>query len=283
MFNVTMKSMLEAGVHFGHQTHKWNPKMSKYIFGERNGIHILDLQKTIKEFKKAYQYVVDSAKEGKTFLFVGTKKQAKEIIKSEAERCGAFCVYEKWLGGMLTNFETIKVSIRRLEELENMENKGYFKVMSKKEVSRLTKEKNRLTKLLSGIRNMKVLPDVMFVIDPTEEYNAVREARKLGIPVVGVCDTNADPNSVDIIIPGNDDAARSVRLFCVSVADAIIEGREANKQPEQNVEENAQNETETAESSENTGGTSVQKTTEEATEENVNAEDTSSVDEKVEQ
>jgi small subunit ribosomal protein S2 len=283
MFNVTMKSMLEAGVHFGHQTHKWNPKMSKYIFGERNGIHILDLQKTIKEFKKAYQYVVDSSKEGKTFLFVGTKKQAKEIIKAEAERCGAFCVYEKWLGGMLTNFETIKVSVRRLEELENMENKGYFKVMSKKEVSRLTKEKNRLTKLLSGIRNMKVLPDVMFVIDPTEEYNAVREARKLGIPVVGVCDTNADPNSVDIIIPGNDDAARSVRLFCVSVADAIIEGREANKQPEQNVEENAQNETETAESSENTGGTSVQETTEEATEENVNAEDTSSVDEKVEQ
>ncbi|MBP7796176.1 MAG: 30S ribosomal protein S2 [Elusimicrobiales bacterium] len=283
MFNVTMKSMLEAGVHFGHQTHKWNPKMSKYIFGERNGIHILDLQKTIKEFKKAYQYVVDSSKEGKTFLFVGTKKQAKEIIKAEAERCGAFCVYEKWLGGMLTNFETIKVSVRRLEELENMENKGYFKVMSKKEVSRLTKEKNRLTKLLSGIRNMKVLPDVMFVIDPTEEYNAVREARKLGIPVVGVCDTNADPNSVDIIIPGNDDAARSIRLFCVSVADAIIEGREANKQPEQNVEENAQNETETAESSENTGGTSVQETTEQATEENVNAEDTSSVDEKVEQ
>jgi len=283
MSQLEIKDLLEAGVHFGHQTHKWNPKMSKYIFGERNGIHILDLQKTIKEFKKAYQYVVDSSKEGKTFLFVGTKKQAKEIIKAEAERCGAFCVYEKWLGGMLTNFETIKVSVRRLEELENMENKGYFKVMSKKEVSRLTKEKNRLTKLLSGIRNMKVLPDVMFVIDPTEEYNAVREARKLGIPVVGVCDTNADPNSVDIIIPGNDDAARSVRLFCVSVADAIIEGREANKQPEQNVEENAQNETETAESSENTGGTSVQETTEEATEENVNAEDTSSVDEKVEQ
>ena len=227
MFNVTMKMMLEAGVHFGHQTSKWNPKMSKYIFGERNGIHILDLQKTIKEFKKAYEFVYESAKNGKSFIFVGTKKQAKEIIKSEAERAGVFCVYEKWRGGILTNFQTIKMSIKRLEELEDMENKGYFKVMSKKEVSRLTKEKNRLLKFLSGIRNMKVVPDVMFVIDPVEEYNAVREAKKLNIPIVGVCDTNADPDDIDFIIPGNDDAARSIKLFCSIIADAIIEGKKA--------------------------------------------------------
>lgn len=229
MFNVTMKMMLEAGVHFGHQTSKWNPKMAKYIFGKRNGIHILDLQKTLKEFKKAYEFVYENAKEGKSFIFVGTKKQAKEIVKAEAERAGVFCVYEKWRGGILTNFETIKLSVRRLEELEDMENKGYFKVMSKKEVSRLTKEKNRLLKFLSGIRNMKVLPDVMFVIDPVEEHNAVREAKKLGIPVVAVCDTNADPDYIDVVIPGNDDAARSIRLFCSTIADAIIEGRKARE------------------------------------------------------
>lgn len=229
MFNVTMKSMLEAGAHFGHQTYKWNPKMSRYIFGERNGIHILDLQKTLKEFKKAYEFMYQSAKEGKSFLFVGTKKQAKEIIKQEAERCGAYCVYEKWLGGMLTNFETIKMSIRRLEELEEMEQKGYFKVMSKKEVSRLTKEKNRLEKYLSGIRNMKIIPDVVFIIDPVEEHLAVKEAKKLGIITVAVCDTNADPDEIDYVIPGNDDAARSIRLFCVSMADAIIEGKEARE------------------------------------------------------
>ncbi len=229
MFNVTMKTLLEAGVHFGHQTSRWNPKMAKYIFGERNGIHILDLQKTIKEFKKAYEFVYENSKEGKSFIFVGTKKQAKEIVKSEAERAGAFVVYEKWRGGMLTNFETIKLSIRRLEELEDMENKGYFKVMSKKEVSRLTKEKNRLVKFLSGIRNMKVLPDVMFVVDPVEEYNAVHEARKLGIPIVAICDTNANPDEIDVIIPGNDDAARSIRLFCSSIAEAIIEGRKAKE------------------------------------------------------
>ncbi|MCX7641499.1 MAG: 30S ribosomal protein S2 [Elusimicrobiales bacterium] len=229
MFNVTMKTMLEAGVHFGHQTSKWNPKMSKYIFGERNGIHILDLQKTIKEFKKAYEFVYENAKNGKSFIFVGTKKQAKEIIKAEAERAQVACVYEKWRGGMLTNFETIKMSIRRLEELEEMENKGYFKVMSKKEVSRLTKEKNRLLKFLSGIRNIKIIPDIMFVIDPVEEYNAVREAKKLGIPIVAVCDTNADPDEVDVIIPGNDDAARSIKLFCSAIADAVIEGKKVRE------------------------------------------------------
>ena len=225
MFNVTMKSLLEAGVHFGHQTYKWNPKMAKYIFGERNGIHILDLQKTMKEFKKAYDFMVQSSKEGKSIIFVGTKKQAKDVIKSESERAGVSCVYEKWLGGMLTNFETIKISIRRLDELEDMEAKGYFKVMSKKEVSRLLKEKNKLTKLLSGIRNMKVIPDVMYVVDPVEEHNAVSEARKLGIKVVALCDTNADPDLIDYVIPGNDDGARSVRLFTIAMADAVLEGK----------------------------------------------------------
>jgi len=233
MFNITMKSLLEAGVHFGHQTYKWNPKMARYIFGERNGIHILDLQKTMKEFKKAYEFMVQSSKEGKSIIFVGTKKQAKDIIKSEAERAGVFSVYEKWLGGMLTNFETIKISIRRLDELENMEAKGYFKVMSKKEVSRLTKEKNRLLKFLSGIRNMKVIPDVMFVVDPVEEHNAVNEAKKLGIKVVALCDTNADPDLIDYVIPGNDDGARSIRLFTIAMADAVLEGKNKNSNTEE--------------------------------------------------
>lgn len=276
MFNVTMKTMLEAGVHFGHQTSKWNPKMSKYIFGERNGIHILDLQKTIKEFKKAYEFVYENAKNGKSFIFVGTKKQAKEIVKSEAERAGVFCVYEKWRGGMLTNFETIKMSIRRLEELEDMENKGYFKVMSKKEVSRLTKEKNRLLKFLSGIRNMKVVPDVMFVIDPVEEYNAIREAKRLGIPIVAVCDTNADPDDVDVIIPGNDDAARSIKLFCSIIADAIIEGRKAREvevfgQTQSQQEENQTNSEESTSKAENVGN--------EEKDNNIDYENMSSLDE----
>jgi small subunit ribosomal protein S2 len=207
--------------------------MARYIFGERNGIHILDLQKTMKEFKKAYEFMVQSSKEGKSIIFVGTKKQAKDIIKSEAERAGVFSVYEKWLGGMLTNFETIKISIRRLDELENMEAKGYFKVMSKKEVSRLTKEKNRLLKFLSGIRNMKVIPDVMFVVDPVEEHNAVNEAKKLGIKVVALCDTNADPDLIDYVIPGNDDGARSIRLFTIAMADAVLEGKNKNSNTEE--------------------------------------------------
>lgn len=226
MFNVSMKSMLEAGVHFGHQTYKWNPKMSRFIFGERNGIHIMDLQKTLKELKKAYSFVEQCAKEGKNFLFVGTKKQAKEIIKEEAQRANVPCVYEKWLGGTLTNFDTIRKSLRRLEELEEMENKGYFKVMAKKEVSRLTKEKNKILKVLSGIREMKVIPDVMFIVDPVEEALAVKEAKKLGIVTVAVCDTNADPEVVDWVIPGNDDAARSIRLFCSVMADAVVSGRD---------------------------------------------------------
>ena len=225
MLNISMKSMLEAGVHFGHQTYRWNPKMARYIFGERNGIHILDLQKTVKEIKKTYNFVKDCAKEGKRFLFVGTKKQAKDILKEEAERANVPCVYEKWLGGTLTNFETIKKSVKRLEDLEKMESDGLFRVMSKKEVSRLTKQKNRLVKLLTGISHMKNLPEVVFIIDPIEENNALREARKLGITLVGVCDTNCDPDALDWPIPGNDDAARSIRLFCAIVADAVIDGR----------------------------------------------------------
>ena len=225
MLNVSMKTMLEAGVHFGHQTYRWNPKMARFIFGERNGIHILDLQKTVKELKKTYAFVKDSAKEGKTFLFVGTKKQAKDIIREEAQRADVPCVYEKWLGGTLTNFETIKKSLKRLDELERLEADGLFRVMSKKEVSRLTKEKNRLVKLMSGIRVMKTLPQIMFIVDPIEEAGALSEAKRLRIPVVGVCDTNCDPDALDWAVPGNDDAARSIRLFCATIADAIIEGR----------------------------------------------------------
>lgn len=252
MFNVSMKALLEAGVHFGHQTYRWNPKMSKYIFGERNGIHILDLQKTVKELKKALAFVKSAAKEGKKFLFIGTKKQAKDIIKEEAQRANVFCVYEKWLGGTLTNFQTIRMSVKRLEELEKWEADGLFKVMSKKEVSRLTKEKNRLVKLLSGIRNMTELPDVLFIVDPREEIGPLREGKKLGIPVVGIVDTNCDPDLIDWPIPGNDDAARSIKLFCSVIADAIIEGRtemeqkksQSQSEPIQTQEQSAEEELE---------------------------------------
>jgi len=275
-----MKSLLEAGVHFGHQTYKWNPKMARYIFGERNGIHILDLQKTMKEFKKAYEFMVQSSKEGKSIIFVGTKKQAKDIIKSEAERAGVFSVYEKWLGGMLTNFETIKISIRRLDELENMEAKGYFKVMSKKEVSRLTKEKNRLLKFLSGIRNMKVIPDVMFVVDPVEEHNAVNEAKKLGIKVVALCDTNADPDLIDYVIPGNDDGARSIRLFTIAMADAVLEGKNKNSNTEEQqlMEENTAQTEETQKLEENLSNDFDNESSQEKENEEMNIEE-----EKVEQ
>lgn len=220
-----MKSMLEAGVHFGHQTSRWNPKMSKYIFGERNGVHILDLQKTAKELKKACAFVKEESKKGSKFLFVGTKKQAQEAIKAESERCGAFCISEKWLGGTLTNFQTVKKTIERINELEKWETEGVFKAISKKEASRLTKELQRGQKLLGGIRDMKNLPNVVFVIDPVDTQGAVTEARILGIPVVGVCDTNANPDLIDVPVPGNDDAARSIKLFCAAIADSILEGR----------------------------------------------------------
>src|SRR5208282_1136186 len=189
MVNISMKAMLEAGVHFGHQTRRWNPKMGRYIFGERNSIHIIDLQKTVKELKKGYTFIKEKAAEGALFLFVGTKKQAQDILKTEAQRCGVPYVSEKWLGGTLTNFATLRKSLQRLEELERWESEGLFKVMSKKEVSRLSKEMGRLRKLLTGIRTLHRLPDVLFVIDPIEEELAVTEARKLKIPIVAVCDT----------------------------------------------------------------------------------------------
>ena len=239
MSNISMKAMLEAGVHFGHQTSRWNPKMSRYIFGERNGVHILDLQKTAKELKKACAYIKEEAKKGSKFLFVGTKKQAQEAIQTEAARVNCPCIHEKWLGGTLTNFQTVRKSVERMAELERWESEGVLKAISKKESSRLTKELNRLQKLLGGIRDMKSLPDVLFVIDPVDTQGAVREAKILGIPVVAVCDTNADPDNIDYPIPGNDDAARSIKLFCAAVADSILEARaEANPEPaEQKLEE----------------------------------------------
>ncbi len=225
MSNVSMKAMLEAGVHFGHQTSRWNPKMGRFIFGERNGVHILDLQKTAKELKKACAFIKEESKKGSKFLFVGTKKQAQEAIQAEAARCGAYCIHEKWLGGTLTNFQTVKKSVERMNELEKWEASGVFKAISKKEASRLTKELARLQKLLGGIRDMKVLPDVVFVIDPVDTAGAVRESYALGIPVVAVCDTNADPDMISVPVPGNDDAARSIKLFCGAIADSILEGK----------------------------------------------------------
>ena len=240
MSNVSMKAMLEAGVHFGHQTSRWNPKMGRFIFGERNGVHILDLQKTAQELKKAGAFIKEETKKGAKFLFVGTKKQAQEAIQAEAARCGAYCIHEKWLGGTLTNFQTVKKSVERLNELEKWEASGVFKAISKKEASRLTKEMQRLQKLLGGIRDMTVLPDVVFVIDPVDTAGAVREAHTLGIPVVAVCDTNADPDMIDVPVPGNDDAARSIKLFCGAIADSILEARaemEAVNKPAEAAEE----------------------------------------------
>jgi len=227
MINVSMKAMLEAGVHFGHQTRRWNPKMARFIFGERNSIHIIDLQKTVKELKKVGQWVRDQAALGKRYLFVGTKKQAQDLLKFEAERCGASYVSEKWLGGTLTNFATLRKSVKRLEELEKWQADGIFAVLPKKEVSRLNKEMSKLKKNLSGLRGLDKLPDVMFIVDPVEEDLAVQEARKLGIPIVAVCDTDCDPDLIDHPIPGNDDAARSIKLFCGLVADAVVEGKTA--------------------------------------------------------
>lgn len=225
MSNISMKALLEAGVHFGHQTRRWNPKMAKFIFGTRNKIHIVDLQKTVKELKKAYKYVRDSIIEGKTILFVGTKKQAQTPLKEEAQRCSAFFVCDRWLGGTMTNFETMKKSIARLNELNRMKTEGLFKILSKKEASQKEKERLRLEKSLEGIKDMKQLPGLMFIVDPSEEATAVAEARKLKIPVVAICDTNCDPDLVDYPIPGNDDAIRAVKLFCSIMADAVLEGR----------------------------------------------------------
>ncbi|MCA6069688.1 MAG: 30S ribosomal protein S2 [Endomicrobium sp.] len=225
MANISMKALLEAGVHFGHQTRRWNPKMAKFIFGKRNKIHIIDLQKTLKELKENHKVIRDLVAEGREIIFVGTKKQAQLSVKEEALRCGAFFVTERWLGGTLTNFETLKKSIARYKEIEKMKEDGILRVLSKKEQSQIERERIKLEKSLEGLKNMTRLPGLMFVIDPHEEATAVSEARKLNIPVVAICDTNCDPDLVDYPIPGNDDAIRAVKLLCSIVADAVLEGK----------------------------------------------------------
>lgn len=225
---ISMKQLLEAGVHFGHQTRRWNPKMARYIFTERNGIYIIDLQKTVKKVEEAYNFVRDIAANGGTILFVGTKKQAQESIKEEAERCGMFYVNERWLGGMLTNFQTIQKRVQRLHELERMESEGVFDVLPKKEVAALRHEMGKLERFLGGIKNMKKLPDALFVVDPRKERIAVAEARRLNIPIVGIVDTNCDPDEIDVVIPANDDAIRAVKLLTTKMADAVIEGQQGS-------------------------------------------------------
>lgn len=223
---ISMKQLLEAGVHFGHQTRRWNPKMKPYIFTERNGIYIIDLQKTVKKIEEAYEFVRQLAADGGNVLFVGTKKQAQDSVQEEATRSGMFYVNQRWLGGTLTNFKTIRKRINRLNEIEKMEEDGTFDVLPKKETINLIREKERLLKFLGGIRDMDKLPDAVFVIDPRKENIAVAEARKLNIPIVGIVDTNCDPDEIDYIIPANDDAIRAVRLLTSTIADAIIEGKQ---------------------------------------------------------
>ena len=231
----SMKQLLEAGVHFGHQTRRWNPKMKKYIYGERNGIHIIDLQITVDLVEEAYKFVVDQVKAGKNVLFVGTKKQAQEAIREEAERCGMYYVNSRWLGGTLTNFKTIRTRIDRLNKLDNMEKTGEFDLLPKKEVLGLKAERDKLLHNLGGIREMKSLPGVMFVVDPNCELNAVKEARKLNIPVVAITDTNCDPDLVDYVISGNDDAIRAVKLIASIIADAVIEAKQGEDAVRRNV------------------------------------------------
>ena len=223
---ISMKQLLEAGVHFGHQTRRWNPKMAPYIFTERNGIYIIDLQKTVKKVDEAYDFLRSVAEEGKSILFVGTKKQAQEAVKEEALKSGMFYVNERWLGGMMTNFATIRKSINRLKELEAMEEDGIFEVLSKKEVLSLKREQEKLEKSLGGIKDMEKLPGALFIVDPRKERIAVAEAKKLNIPIVAIVDTNCDPDEIDYVIPGNDDAIRAVKLLTSRMADAVIEGRQ---------------------------------------------------------
>ncbi len=225
MFNITMKHLLEAGVHFGHQTNKWNPKMREYIYGARNGIYIIDLQKTLKFLKEAYDFIKETVSNGGEILFVGTKKQAQEAIIEEAQRCKSFYVAHRWLGGTLTNFRVIRERIARLNELERMREDGTYEVLTKKEVLRLEREREKLEKVLGGIKGMENLPQAVFIVDSKKENIAVREANKLGIPVVAIVDTNCDPDEVDYVIPGNDDAIRAIRLFVSTIADAVLEGR----------------------------------------------------------
>ena len=224
MATITMKELLEAGVHFGHQTKRWNPKMKEYIFGERNGIYIIDLQKTLKMFKEASKFVQDLANDGRIVLFVGTKRQAQDAIAEEAQRCGMFYINQRWLGGLLTNWVTVQKSVKRLKELDEMATDGRYELLPKKEVIKLERERKHLQANLAGIKNMSRLPDAIFVIDSNKEQIAVREARKLGIPVVAVVDTNCDPSEVDYVIPGNDDALRAIRLFTSKISESIAEG-----------------------------------------------------------
>ncbi len=226
---ISMKQLLEAGVHFGHQTRRWNPKMDRYIFTERNGIYIIDLQKTVKKVDEAFNFVRNLAEQGGTMLFVGTKKQAQDSVKEEAERCGMYFINQRWLGGTLTNFDTIRKRIARLVEIETMQEDGTFDVLPKKEVVLLVKEMDRLEKFLGGIKEMKRLPDALFIIDPRKERIAVAEAHKLHIPIVGIVDTNCDPDEIDYVIPGNDDAIRAVRLLTAKMADAIIEANQGEE------------------------------------------------------
>jgi small subunit ribosomal protein S2 len=224
---ITMKELLEAGVHFGHQTKRWDPRMKEYIFGERNGIYIIDLQKTLKMFKEASKFVTELAASGKVILFVGTKRQAQDAIAEEATRCGMFYINQRWLGGLLTNWVTVQKSVKRLQELDEMATDGRYELLTKKEVIRLERERKHLQANLAGIKSMRRLPDAIFVVDSSNEAIAVKEARKLGIPVVAVVDTNCDPTVVDYVIPGNDDALRAIRLFTSKIADSVAEGAAA--------------------------------------------------------
>lgn len=230
---VTMKQLLEAGVHFGHQTRRWNPKMASYIFTERNGIYIIDLQKTVKKIEESSNFIKDVVSQGKSVLFVGTKKQAQDSIREEAERCGMFYVNIRWLGGMLTNFATIRKRVERLRELDKMEETGHLELLPKKEVSKLKVEREKLYRFLGGIKDMNALPGAIFIVDTRKEQIAVREARKLGIPTVGIVDTNCDPDEIDYVIPGNDDAIRAVRLLTSKMADAVLEAKQGEQVEEE--------------------------------------------------
>ncbi len=227
---VSMKNLLEAGVHFGHQTRRWNPKMARYIFAERNGIYIIDLQKTVKKIQQAYNFVKDTVSEGGTVLFVGTKKQAQETIKEEAIRCGMYFINQRWLGGTLTNFETIKKRIDFLKKLERMKEDGTYDLLPKREVSQLEKERVKLEKYLGGIKDLRTMPKAIFIIDPKKEHIAITEAKKMNIPTVAIVDTNCDPDEVDYVIPGNDDAIRAIKLLTQTISNAVIEGREGKQE-----------------------------------------------------
>jgi small subunit ribosomal protein S2 len=244
---ISMKQLLEAGVHFGHQTRRWNPKMKKFIFTERNGIYIIDLQKTVKKVEEAYYFVRDIAMENKPILFVGTKKQAQESIETEAKRCGMFYVSNRWLGGMLTNFKTIRSRVGRLNKIDAMETNGEFELLPKKEVIKLMHEREKLLKNLGGIREMKDIPGAMFIVDPRKERIAVAEARALGVPIIAIVDTNCDPDEIDYPIPGNDDAIRAVKLITAKMADAVLEGRQGEQMMDDEEAEQAAPDTEAEE------------------------------------